>query len=245
MADFKTHISTSTAVGCIYGAVGYYAFGMPPAHCMIAGSLCAVAGMLPDLDSNSGIPQREMLSFVSVVVPMMMLPRFQALGMTPEHMVFTAGVMYAIIRFGVGALFRRYTKHRGMWHSVPAAMIAGLATFMVVLSSDFEIRIFKAWAVVLGFMVHLVLDEIYAVNWQGKLPRAKKSFGTAIKFWGKNNWANFATYAKLAVLVVMICSDDYVMDCFCDEPIESPTHVAEWFQNLFVNDQGNEPTVIR
>ena len=180
--------------------------------------------MLPDLDSNSGIPQREMLSFVSVIVPMLMLPRFEALGLSPEHMVFISGLMYVFIRFGIGALFRRYTKHRGMWHSIPAAMIAGLATFMVCLSSEFEIRIFKAWAVVIGFMVHLALDEIYAVNWQGKLPRMKKSFGTAIKFWGNDNWANFATYAKLAVLLVMIASDDYVMDCFCEHPIDCADH---------------------
>ena len=173
MADFKTHISFSTAVGCFYGAAGYYAFGVPPAHCFIAGGLCSVAGMLPDLDSDSGIPLREMLSFVSVVIPMLMLPRFEALGLTPEHMVFVAGVMYVLIRFGIGALFRRYTKHRGMWHSIPAAMIAGLVTFMVCLSSDFEIRLFKAWAVVIGFMVHLTLDEIYAVDWQGKLPKVK------------------------------------------------------------------------
>lgn len=240
MADFKTHISASTAIGCLYGATGYYAFEVPLAHCFIAGSLCSVAGMLPDLDSNSGIPQREMLSFVSVVIPMLMLPRFQALGLTAEHMVFVAAVMYVAIRFGIGALFRRYTKHRGMWHSVPAAVIAGLATFMVCLSTDFEIRIYKAWAVVLGFMVHLVLDEIYAVNWQGRLPRKKKSFGTAIKFWGNDNWANAATYAKLAVLAVMIASDDYVMECFCDHPVESPTTVAEWLQTWFVHDHESE-----
>jgi membrane-bound metal-dependent hydrolase YbcI (DUF457 family) len=244
MADYKTHISTSTVIGCLYGAAGYYGFGVPLAHCMVAGSLCSVAGMLPDLDSNSGIPQREMLSFVSVIVPMLMLPRFQALGLNPEQMVFVAGVMYVIIRFGIGALFRRYTKHRGMWHSIPAAVIAGLVTFMICLSSEFEIRIFKAWAVVIGFMVHLVLDEIYAVNWQGKLPRTKKSFGTAIKFWSNNNWANIATYAKLVILIFMIVGDDYAMDCFCGHPIEAPTTVAEWFQNWFLQDHSHE-TIMR
>lgn len=122
MADFKTHITTSTVLGFVYGGVGYFGFEVPLAHCMIAGSLCSVAGMLPDLDSNSGKPQREMLSFVSVIIPMMMLPRFEAIGMTTEHMIFVAGVMYVLIRFGIGGLFRRFTKHRGMWHSIPAAI---------------------------------------------------------------------------------------------------------------------------
>lgn len=238
MAGFKTHITTSTAIGFIYGGAGYFAFEIPPAHCLIAAGLCGVAGMLPDLDSNSGKPLREMLSFVSVVIPVLMLPRFRALGLTNEHIVFVAGVMYVIIRFGVGALFRRYTKHRGMWHSIPAAMIAGLATFLVCLSADFEIRVFKAWAVVLGFITHLVLDEIYAVNWEGKLPTTKKSFGTAIKFWGNAPLANVVTYAKLAILVALIASDDFMMDCVCEETqtADNAGPAVQWVRNLFVHD---------
>jgi membrane-bound metal-dependent hydrolase YbcI (DUF457 family) len=240
MADFKTHITTSTVLGCAYGSYGYFILGMPPAHCLIAGSLCSVAGMLPDLDSNSGIPQREMLSFVSVVVPLLMLDRFQALGLTPEHMVFVAGVMYVIIRFGVGALFRKYTKHRGMWHSIPAAMIAGLATFLVCLSTDFEIRIFKSWAVVLGFVSHLVLDEIYAVDWQGRSIRVKKSFGTALKFISSSPWANVVTYGKLILLISLILSDDYVMDCMCKEHVAEPDTAAAWIHNWFNHDVAHD-----
>ena len=236
MADFKTHITASTALGCVYGATGFYSFGVPPAHCLIAAGLCSVAGMLPDLDSDSGIPIREMLSFVSVVVPMLMMPRFEALGLTPEHMVFIAGVLYVLIRFGVGALFKRYTKHRGMWHSIPAAIIAGLVTFMICLSPDLEIRIFKSWAVVIGFVSHLFLDEVYAVDWQGKLPRKKKSFGTALKFFGNSKLANTVTYAKLAILVVLITSDDYIMHCVCDDPVAVPETASDWIRNMFLHN---------
>ena len=73
MADFKTHITTSSIIGVGYAAVGFAVFDVPPAHALVAAALCSVAGMLPDLDSNSGIPQREMLSFVSVVIPMLSL----------------------------------------------------------------------------------------------------------------------------------------------------------------------------
>jgi len=90
--------------------------------------------------------------------------------------------MYLAIRFGIGNLFKKFTKHRGMWHSIPAALVAGMATFLICLTVDLEIRIYKAWAVVIGFISHLVLDEVYAVNWEGKLPTAKRSFGTALKF---------------------------------------------------------------
>ena len=231
MADFKTHISTSTALGVVFGGAGYFLFDIPVAHALVAGSLCSVAGMLPDLDSKSGIPQREMLCFVSVITPMLMLPRLDAFGLTTEHKVFVAGVMYVLVRFGIGGLFRRFTKHRGMWHSIPAAVIAGLATFMVCLSADFNIRLFKAWAVVLGFVSHLFLDEVYAVNWEGKLPSAKKSFGTAMKFFGNSTFFNVMIYAKLAVMIFVVVSDDYLMDCVCD-PQNAQT-AGDWFRGLF------------
>ena len=63
MADFKTHITTSTALGVALGGVGHFIYNVPLEHAVVAGGLCGVAGMLPDLDSKSGIPQREMLSF--------------------------------------------------------------------------------------------------------------------------------------------------------------------------------------
>ena len=231
MADFKTHITTSTALGVALGGVGHFMYNVPLEHAVVAGGLCGVAGMLPDLDSKSGIPQREMLSFVSVIVPMLMLPRLEALNFTTEDKVFFASVAYIVIRFGIGGLFRKYTKHRGMWHSIPAAMIAGLAFFLVCLSKDFEIRLFKAWAVVLGFVSHLFLDEIYAVNWEGKLPTTKKSFGTAMKFFGKSRFNNVLTYTKLLVLGFLVIGDDYAMGCLC-EP-QSALSFGDWIENLF------------
>ena len=34
---------------------------------------------------------------------------------------------YLLVRFGVSELFKRITVHRGMYHSIPAMLIAGLA----------------------------------------------------------------------------------------------------------------------
>ena len=210
MADFKTHITGSTVLGIAYGSVAHFHYGVPPGHCVIAGALCSVAGMLPDLDSKSGIPQREMLSFVSVLAPMLMLFRFQEMGFSAEEMVFVTGVSYAVIRFGLGSLFKRFTKHRGMWHSIPAAAVAAMVTFLLCFSPETGIRLFKSWAVFLGFILHLLLDELYSVDVMGR--RLRKSWGTALKFFGSNQLANVATYTKLAVLALMIGSESTVMD---------------------------------
>lgn len=219
MANFQTHISASTMLGVVYGTVAYTQFGVSAGHCCVAGGLCSVAGMLPDLDHKLGVPLREMLCFVSVLVPMLMLRRFEEIGLSPEQMVFVSGVMYVLIRFVGGELFRKFTVHRGMWHSIPAAVLAGMVTYLVCLSPENEIRLMKSWAVVLGFMLHLVLDELYSVDLVGR--RIKKSSGTAMKFVGKKAGPNLLVYANIIILTGFIASDNLLMDC-CREANGKP-----------------------
>jgi membrane-bound metal-dependent hydrolase YbcI (DUF457 family) len=236
MANFKTHITTSTILGIGYGTSAFLLWDIPAQHCLIAAGLCSVAGMLPDLDSDTGVPVRETLCFLSVLVPMLMLPRFEALGMNAEQIVFASALIYVGFRFGVGEIFKRYTKHRGMWHSVPAAAIAGLATYVVCLSPDTEIRFFKSWAVVIGFLSHLVLDEIYSVDLYGRQIRIKKSFGTALKLFGPSRWANVTTYAKLLLLIAIVMGDTRFMNYFGHEaiafPLKVPDGTREWVGEL-------------
>ena len=67
-----------------------------------------------------------------------------------------------------------------------------------------------------------MLDEIYAVDWSGKRIRVKKSFGTAMKWFSGNSWANVATYGKLAFLIVLAMSDASLMEYLGQDPIELP-----------------------
>ncbi len=202
MAGFKTHITTSTLVGVGYGAAGY-ALGLEPLHsCMLAGGLCGVAGMLPDLDSDSGVPARETFAFSAAIVPMMLVHRMQHMGMPRDLIIFSGFLVYIAIRFGLSVIFKRYTVHRGMWHSLPAAAIVGLLTFLTVAGDNTFHRFYMAGAVVVGFLVHLILDEIWSIDWKNGVPRLKKSFGTAMKLWSGSWWGNISAYGKLAFLVV-------------------------------------------
>ena len=105
---------------------------IPLSSCLVAGGLCSLAGMLPDLDSDSGVPVREVTALTAALVPALMIPRFEQLGMDREQFVLATAIVYLAVRFGLGGLFKGYTVHRGMWHSLPAAAIAGLVTFLLV-----------------------------------------------------------------------------------------------------------------
>lgn len=219
MANFQTHISASTILGVTYGTVAYTQFGVSAGHACVAAGLCSVAGMLPDLDHKLGVPLREMLCFVSLMVPMLMIRRFEEIGFSPEQMVFISGVLYVLIRFVGGELFRKFTVHRGMWHSIPAAVLAGMVTYLICLSPENEIRLMKSWAVVLGFMLHLLLDELYSVDLMNR--RIKKSSGTAMKFFGKKSGPNLLVYANIIIIAGFIASDSMLMDC-CRAAGEQP-----------------------
>jgi hypothetical protein len=125
MAGFKTHITTSSLLGVGYGAAAHFMYGVPASTCVLAGGLCGVSGMLPDIDSGSGRPLRESMAFAAAVVSMMMVDRFQQFGLSSEMIVLAGAGVYLTIRFGVAELLRHYTVHRGMFHSLPAAAIFG------------------------------------------------------------------------------------------------------------------------
>ncbi|HZN36177.1 MAG TPA: metal-dependent hydrolase [Pirellulaceae bacterium] len=225
MAGFQTHITVSTITGIAYGVWGFQC-GAPVETCVLAGGLCSVSGMLPDLDSDSGRPVHEMSAFAAAIVPMLMLERFENFGWSRESMVLAGAAIYAAIRFGVAELFKRYTVHRGMWHSIPACLACGLLAFLVVAGQDIAIRAFKAGAVSLGFLSHLLLDELWSLRLRSGKLNVKRSFGTALKFFGTDKWANLSVYGTLAVIALLAVGDPMLMNRFGYEVKFGP-HTAQ------------------
>lgn len=226
MADFKSHITGSTIVGVGYGYWGVVTQSMSLENGILAGGLCAVSGMLPDLDSDSGIPLRETSMFVAAIAPMLMIDRFRDLGLSHEAMALAAMLVYIGIRFVAVEFFKKYTVHRGMWHSIPAAFSAGLVAYLVMPCSSESIRVYKSMAVVLGFVVHLCMDEIWSIDFSRGF-RLKKSFGTALKFYNNSTLANFSVYAKLVLLIYFAWGDHGIVDRIRARAHLDPTYVAQ------------------
>src|SRR5437764_12069183 len=120
MANFQGHITTSSALGIAVGAAGMYYFQYDWGTACLAGGLTAIGGMLPDLDSDSGVPVREMFGLAGVLVPLLLVERLRRTDLTPEQLLVILAGTYLCVRYGLAELFRRVTVHRGMYHSVPA-----------------------------------------------------------------------------------------------------------------------------
>jgi len=217
MAGFKTHITVSTLLGAGYGAAAYTMYDVPLPTCVLAGGLCGVSGMLPDMDSDSGAPLRESMAFAAAVVPMMLIHRVQTLGLSHEMIILAGAAAYLLIRFGISELLKRYTAHRGMFHSLPAAAIAGELAFLVLPGDDVRLRIYMAGAVVIGYLSHLLLDEIYSLEWHHGRLRLKNSFGTALKLFGHQWWPNVSAFAKLILLTYVVIREPDWMQRYYDQ----------------------------
>ncbi len=200
MAGYKQHITFSGFLGVGYGTASVLLFGFTPEQGILAGVLTWIAGMLPDLDSQTGRPVNEIFGLLAAIVPFEMMGHLLEWGGNPEGAMAYAVGIYAAIRYGGSYLLGKLSVHRGMFHSIPAMIIAAEIAFLGFKSDSMITKGLMAGGVGLGFLSHLVLDEIYSVQWNGMTVRLKKSSGTAIKMIGKRFAPNIVTYSLLMVL---------------------------------------------
>ena len=176
---------------------------------ILAAGLTAVGGMLPDLDSDSGIPIREMFGLAAVVLPLTLIPRLAHMHVTQEGILAAILFGYLAIRYLGSRVFKHFTVHRGMFHSIPGMLIAGLVIYLGYHSPDRRLRVLLGTGVVLGFLSHLVLDELYSVDLRGMKVKLNKFAGTAVKFVSPSLLATVTCYSLLGALVYLAYLDYY------------------------------------
>jgi hypothetical protein len=162
--------------------------------------------MLPDLDSDSGKPRRELFGVTAAFISFIFMHRVHRAGMSREASILVAGAIYLGARWGVAWLFHHLTVHRGMFHSLPAAAVAAEITFLAHDSPERFGRLMLAGGVFLGFLSHLVLDELYSVNAEGLHIRLNKAAGSALKFASRSVPATLAAWLLLGTLSYLVGS---------------------------------------
>lgn len=204
MANYHTHISVSTALGAAYGSVAIWFWDQDWGPAFLGAGLTALGGMLPDLDSDSGVPVREMFGMAAAIIPAF-LSRVILLGFENnyEKTFVVLGAIYLFIRYVVSGWFKRVTVHRGIFHSIPAMFISGMIIYLTYRSPDRNLRIYLAVGTMLGFLSHLVLDEIYSVDFNGFRVQLNNFAGSALKFYSRSWVVNSVCYLMLFGLAAM------------------------------------------
>ncbi len=181
MANFNTHLAVAAVGSGLCATVALAGHAAPNNYLLTLTLAGAIGGILPDIDLEKAIPSRMLFSALGVVAAFIALFTLTKQYSIAELWIVWLAV-YLVVRYGVFTIFHKRTKHRGIFHS----LLAG-AFFMALTALIFD-RVFGeppalAWLtglfVLVGFIIHLVLDEIYSVDIEGAA--IKRSFGSALK----------------------------------------------------------------
>ncbi len=206
-------------LGIAWAFVAIFVFGFTAVQSAVAAIFTWVAGMLPDLDSETGRPVRELSGVTAAVAPMLVFQHFASIGVSSDRAILAALLLYGAVRYGAPTILGKMTVHRGMFHSIPALIIAAELTFLAYYSPDLRVRVLMAFSTGIGFLSHLVLDEMYSVQWNGTRIRLKKSAGSALKFMGRESLANGMTLGLLMFLTWASLDSAGLLDPLVKQPV--------------------------
>ncbi|MGQ0457139.1 MAG: metal-dependent hydrolase [Hyphomicrobium sp.] len=181
MANFTTHIAVGTVVSGALATLTLAADVVAPEN-LVAVTLAGVLGsVLPDIDLKDSRPSRAMFAGLGVFFSFAALFNAATKLSIAELWIVWLGTLVAV-RYGLHAIFHRLARHRGIWHSILAAVFSSVATAVVyyhVLGRHEGVAWLAAAFMMAGFLTHLALDEMYSVDVMDT--RVKASFGTALK----------------------------------------------------------------
>ena len=207
MAGYKAHFAfgvlTAACVAVVMLVISWVSLRVMPLVFLLA----VIGSMLPDIDSDTGLPVR--LLFGTLAVATIGLALFYTMNSTATSWLQQGliGVGAGLfVYFIIGGIFKHFTEHRGVFHSIPAALVMGLVAMSVsgLLGLGEKLALVVGLAITAGYLSHLVLDEINStVNLSGIPFKPKKSLGTALKLTGGSKMMTTAIYVALVVFLVM------------------------------------------
>ena len=206
MAGFKAHLTGGVMSGAGVSALALFTRALTLTQAVAIFFVGTVAGLLPDLDSDTGKPLTLLFQLISVLIPsLLFFKATQFGGNTPEFLICYFIVSYLFINYIVCFTIQKLTVHRGMMHSLPfACLCAGLA-YLLFMESGKGVALMSGIAVFAGCLVHLVLDELHSFTFKyGFIPTLNKSRGTALKFKSDSILTTIVYYSLLIIVAAAI-----------------------------------------
>jgi len=181
MANFDTHLVVAAGASAILSGSMLSMEIILPTEAVMAFALGTFGGLMPDIDSDNSKSISIGFNILSLLVTILAVFMKSSTYSIVEMLIMSL-VIFSIVRFGMIIVFRNISRHRGMFHSIPVAVMWGVIT-AIIMHLFFGLSSLLSWVYGImmssGYIVHLILDEIYSVDLRNK--RIKKSAGTALK----------------------------------------------------------------
>lgn len=190
MANFNTHYTVAAGVTGVCSAALLAANHIELNTCLWLWFLGTIGGLLPDIDSDNSTSLDSIFNILAVAFIISIIRYLSGNHYDDAslfELTFIPLVAYLVLRYGVRNIFERITVHRGICHSLLFVVFCSLVTVNMTwqltyqrTSADADVI---AWLsggmLLLGCMIHLILDELWSIDWNGF--RLKQSFGSAMK----------------------------------------------------------------
>lgn len=182
MANFNTHFTVAASASAVVSGTLLSMEVVSPEQAVIAFVLGTLGGLLPDVDSAHSTSIKVGFNVLSLLMTIMLI-FVKSSTYSIVEMLIVATMTFSAIRYGFLELFRKISKHRGMFHTIPVALMWGIVV-AILMQYFFGLNSLVSWVygfmITFGYFVHLILDETYSVDLGNR--RMKKSAGTALKF---------------------------------------------------------------
>jgi len=191
MASFRQHISFSALAGALLFFVVLLWADTGVSAALLIALWCWFAGMLPDVDCDTGRPLELIFVQLAACLPFLVVVQLpQGTELSTITLVFI--VAYYFVRYPLKKLFEKYSVHRGIFHSVPTGLFIS-ALIVLAYRREGELAWLIGGGVFVGYISHLLLDEIFSVDLLRV--RVKRSFGTALTLSGGSKLKTITLYA--------------------------------------------------
>jgi hypothetical protein len=212
MANFTTHIAVGTIVSGGLATLTMAANVIAPDNLVAVTAAGVLGSVLPDIDLKDSRPAQAMFGGLAIFLSLVALFTVAYQFSIAEMWAIWLGTLVAV-RYGFTYLFHRFSYHRGIWHSLLAAVFFWFltaATFKHVLGRPEGVAWLAGGFMFIGYLTHLVLDEIYSVDVFDT--RLKASFGSAFKLIDSKHLGDTAVLVALtaAVFVVTPSASEFV-----------------------------------
>ena len=188
MADFNTHIFSAAALASLSATACTKLLNLDITDGLTLTVSGIVGGILPDIDLKYSQPSRALFTGLGVITALAWLFAHVD-SYTALELWLIAIAVFSLVRYPLWWSFHVIAKHRGLMHSITAALLFGVMMCATAWQWLGTLPL-QSWLLGIfmtaGYLLHLALDELYSVDFMGV--RIKRSFGSALKILDRDQY---------------------------------------------------------
>jgi membrane-bound metal-dependent hydrolase YbcI (DUF457 family) len=188
LPNFNCHLGVSALSSAVLVAYGEAAYGLGYSTSALAFLAGVTGGILPDLDSDTSIPLR----FAGIIGGLGAAAAVVGFGTAnttwfyrpwqPSSVALAAMAAFLLFNAIVVIFIKKFTVHRGLFHSLPVPFFyAGL--FALLVTSQGRKTVMAVWILAaVGVLIHLLMDAIKDFSFK-PLKLATSDISASTRLW--------------------------------------------------------------